>query len=337
MSKDQNFPAVTVIMPVRNEGDFMRRSLGAVLAQDYPHAKMEIFVADGMSDDNSREIMAELAKSSDIPIQVIDNPKKIVPTGFNLAMQKASGEIIVRVDGHCEIAPDYVRQCVLHLKDESIAGVGGPIETISLDETGETIAVAMSSKFGVGGSAFRTVKDKALLVDTIAFPAYKRSVMDEAGLLDEEMMRNQDDEYNYRLRSMGHKLLLSPDVKSRYYSRSSLTKLWKQYYQYGFYKVRVMQKHPQQMSIRQFAPPLFVASLLLGAILAPFSSVILALWLGLIGLYLVANLVASVLTARQEGWKHLILLPLVFAILHLSYGFGFLHGLVAFAKHWVKR
>ena len=147
-------------------------------------------------------------------------------------------------------------------------------------------------------------------------------------------MRNQDDEYNYRIRELGGKILLAEDVRSKYYSRGSLGKLWKQYFQYGFYKVRVLQKHPRQMSIRQFVPPAFVSALLLSVLLS-----ILAPWgrwlLALVGLsYLAANLLASFLTAARRNWRHLPLLPLTFAILHLSYGLGFLAGLFKFWNRW---
>src|SRR5438132_14210048 len=121
----------------------------------------------------------------------------------------------------------------------------------------------MSSAFGVGGSAFRTVSDRTLLTDTVAFPAFTRAALEKAGAFDEELVRNQDDEYNYRLRKLGAKILLASDVHSRYFSRATLPGLWRQYFQYGFWKVRVMQKHPRQMRLRQFGPPLFVATMLM--------------------------------------------------------------------------
>lgn len=330
-----SLPYVSVIMPIRNEAVFIERSLRAVLAQDYPHDRLEILVADGMSDDNTKQIVQHIASNSDISITIVDNPRRIVPTGFNIAFHIAKGDIIIRVDGHCEIAQDYIIQCVRHLQMRDVAGVGGPIETISQNLIGETIAVGMSSSFGVGGSAFRTQKDKTTYVDTIPFPAYWREAVDKVGLLDEDMVRNQDDEYNYRLRSNGYRLLLTPDIKSRYYSRASLWKLWKQYYQYGVYKVRVLQKHPSQMRLRQFVPPIFVLTVLGGAVLAPFSVTIRWLWFLVIITYAIANTSASIWTARKTGWRHLLLLPIVFATLHFAYGVGFLWGLVKFRSRWI--
>ncbi len=330
-------PFVSVIMPVRNEADFIAESLGAVLAQDYPHDRMEVLIADGMSSDATRAIISQVAaEHPDIPVTVLDNPRHIVPTGLNIALDQAAGEVIVRVDGHCKIAPDYLSRCVTHLLEDRVDGVGGPIETVAATPSGRAIAAAMSSAFGVGGSAFRTLRGRTVLVDTIAFPAYTRRAVELAGPFDEELVRNQDDEYNYRLCKLGCKLLLADDVKAEYYSRSTLRSLWWQYFQYGFWKVRVMQKHPRQMRLRQFAPPAFVLALIVGGALAPFSAVVRSLWLGLIASYLLANLTASLLAASRGGWRLLPLLPFAFATLHLSYGVGFLVGLVRFADRWNK-
>lgn len=336
-------PFVSVLMPIRNEADFIARSLTAVLQQDYPHDRLEVLIADGISTDQTRAVVLETAQGyPDIPVKLVENPRKIVPVGLNRLMTHARGEIIVRVDGHCEIAPDYVSRCVQYLQQEDIAGVGGPIETIGSDTLSTIIATAMSSSFGVGGSAFRTIKDRAMLVDTIAFPAYKREAIEAVGPYDEELVRNQDDEYNYRLRSRGYKVLLAPDIHSSYYSRSSLRAVWRQYFQYGYWKVRVLQKHPLQMSLRQFVPPAFVLAALGGALLAPFSRVVRALWLLTLGLYAAANVTAALFTARKSEIRQIPTLSLVFAILHISYGLGFLRGVVRFAggfRHlfWLPR
>jgi succinoglycan biosynthesis protein ExoA len=332
-SQDNELPFVSVVMPVRNEAGFIKRSLGCVLAQDYPPERLEIIVADGLSTDATRELVQALRQKHP-NVQLIDNPGRIAPTGLNVAIAHARGEIIVRVDGHCEIAPDYVRNCVKHLHEDGVDGVGGPLETIGTTPMAAAIAAAMSSPFGVGGSAFRTIKDRSLLTDTVAFPAYTRAALERAGRFDEEMVRNQDDEYNYRLRKLGGRILLAADVRAKYYSRSSLKKLFKQYFQYGYWKVRVLQKHPRQMSLRQFVPPLFVASLCLSLLAALFSAWGVWLAAGIIGGYLLANLTAAILTAAQFGWRLLPLLPPVFLALHLSYGAGFLTGLVKFAPHW---
>ncbi len=326
-------PFVSVVMPVRDEASFIARSLGAVLAQDYPRERFEVIVADGMSADGTREVVKDF-QARDARVRLVDNAGRIAPTGLNAALRVARGRVVVRVDGHCEVAPDYVRRCVECLGRERVEGVGGPIETVGETTTARAIAAAMSSSFGVGGAAFRTVKGRRMLVESVAFPAYTRGAIERAGLFDEELVRNQDDEYNYRLRALGARLLLAPEIHSRYYSRATLGRLRRQYFQYGYWKVRVMQKHPRQMSARQFAPPLFAAALMTLGVLSPFLAAA-RLALGTVACaYLAANLCASLLTARKEGWRLLPLLPLAFATLHLAYGFGFLKGLFKFRKRW---
>ena len=327
-------PFVSIVMPVRNEVGFIARSVGSALNQDYPRDRLEIIVADGRSTDDTRAIVESL-QSAHPNLKLVTNPGGIAPTGLNAAIAAARGEIIVRVDGHCEIAADYVRRCVEHLQNDGVDGVGGPIETIGETTLAKAIAAAMSSKFGVGGSAFRTIKDRTMLADTAPFPAYTRAIIERAGPFDEEMVRNQDDEYNYRLRKLGARILLAADVKSRYYSRGNFRKLIRQYFQYGCWKVRVLQKHPRQMAPRQFIPPLFVASLICSAI-ALFTSIGPAPIVAICCLYLLANLCASALTAGGAGWRLLPLLPIAYVSLHASYGLGFLFGLIRFAGRWRK-
>lgn len=325
-----------MLMPVRNEAAFMARSLGAVLAQDYPQDRLEVIVADGMSSDGTREQVQAL-RARHPNLHLVDNPGRIVPTGLNAALRISRGDVIIRVDGHCEIAPDYVRNCVAHLQPGQAEAVGGPIETVGQGRVAQAIALAMSSSFGVGNSAFRTLRGQSRFVDTVAFPAYTRAALMRAGPFDEELVRNQDDEYNYRLRALGGRILLADNVRARYFSRATLHSVWRQYFQYGFWKVRVLQKHPRQMQPRQFAPPAFVAALLVTALLAPvhpWGQVALAT---IVASYAALNLIASIIAAARSGWQRLPLLPLVFACLHLSYGLGFLVGLLKFWNRWGDR
>lgn len=326
-------PFVSVVMPVRNEETFIANSLEAVLSQDYPLERMEVIVADGMSSDRTPQIVQSF-QAQHGGVKLINNPGKIVPTGLNLAIEQAQGEIIVRVDGHCEIATDYVRRCVEHLLNDGVDAVGGPLETIGQTPLAGVIATAMGSKFGVGGSAFRTRRNETMLTDTVAFPAYRRSLIERAGAFDEELVRNQDDEYNYRLCKMGAKILLASDVHCRYYSRSSLSSLWRQYFQYGYWKVRVMQKHPGEMRLRQFVPPVFVTVLILSLLMMPFVEGSGLIFVLVVTTYLVANLGASFLAAGKTKARSSALLPVVFVALHLSYGLGFLFGLAKFWNRW---
>lgn len=320
-------PRVSVLMPIRNEAAYIERSIQAVLAQDYPPDLVEIIVADGMSTDGTVDLIRQI-QATHPNIRLLENPGRIAPTALNLATEAASGEVIVRVDGHCEIADDYISNCVHHLLNEDVQGVGGSVETIGETPMAQTIALAMSSTFGVGNSAFRTVQDKTMLVDTVPFPAYPRRVVEEIGPYDESMVRNQDDEYNYRIRKMGGRLLLASDVRSRYYSRAGVGSLWRQYFGYGFWKSRVLRKHPRQMRARQFVPGAFVLCVLVGLIFSPFSRRVRAMLIGTLLAYAGASGYASASLASRAGWSHFPRLPLAFGAIHFSYGAGFWLGLL---------
>ncbi len=323
---------ISIILPVRNEAKSMGVSLKNILNQINLVYSFEVIVVDGLSTDDTRYIVKEYQQNHS-NIILIDNPEKIVPIGFNKALLIAKGDIIIRIDGHTVIAPDYVANCVKLLQESEADNVGGRMNAMGTSRFGKAVAIATSTPFGVGGSRFH-YSEKEEWVDSVYMGAWKREVFEKIGLFDEELVRNQDDEFNYRLRKSGGKILLSPAIKSKYTVRSNPTALWKQYFQYGFWKVRVLQKHPGQMSVRQFIPAAFVASLFFSLILAlvnPIFGVLLSL---IVGMYLIANLLASILSAAKKGWQHFFLLPFVYAILHFSYGLGFLVGLVKFANRW---
>jgi succinoglycan biosynthesis protein ExoA len=328
------YPFVTVIMPIRNEADFIERSLGAILTQDYPHSQMEVLISDGMSNDSTRALIQDMAaRHPNVSLSIIDNPGRIVPTGFNLALKQRKGDIVVRVDGHTIIAPDYVRECVSALERTGADNAGGRMNAFGQTTFGKAVALATSTPFGVGGARFHYSEDEEW-VDTVYMGAWRSRVFDQIGGFDEEFVRNQDDEFNYRLRANNGRILLSPRIKSEYYPRSSPKALWRQYYHYGLYKVRVMQKHTLQMQPRHFAPVLLVAGLVVTALLAILVPSTWVLFAGLAGVYAIANLGASAMTAFRSQPSYILILPLVFAILHFSYGSGFAVGLVRFATRW---
>jgi GT2 family glycosyltransferase len=206
------------------------------------------------------------------------------------------------------------------------------VEAVGRTALARLIAVATMSRFGVGNSPFRTVRGRTMLVDTANFPAYPRSVLNRIGQFDEETGCDEDDDYNHRLRASGGTVLLAADVRSRVYCRNSLSALSRQFFRYGFFKVRVLQKHPRQMSARHFVPPFFVASVLI-ALVTSFTSAGKAALLLIAAAYLAATVFASVMATPRAGLGALAL-PLVFAVLHFSYGIGFLAGLVHFRRRW---
>lgn len=326
-------PFVTVIVPERNEEKFISRCLESILHQDYGNQNFEVIVVDGLSTDNTGEIIRGLQREHG-NLHLLDNPRRIVPTALNLGLQRARGEIIIRVDGHATIAPDYITRCVEMLEATKADCVGGPINSISEDAGGRAIALAMSSKFGVGNSRFRVADGYEGYVDTLAFGAYKRSVFERIGFFDEELVRCQDDEFNYRLIKNGGKIFMTPKISSCYFPRTNLKKLWRQYYEYGMWKIRVLQKHSSVMQPRQFVPPLFVLALSLLTAFSIFALPVRAALAGMLALYaLAASSCALSLWASNENCAFPVLLA-AFPILHISYGSGFLVGLLKFRKKW---
>lgn len=329
-------PFVTVILPIRDEAGFIARSLGAVLAQDYDPRRMEVIVADGMSRDDTRAIVRRCAAAvPEIPVSIVDNPAGIVPTGMNAALAAARGEVVVRVDGHTIVAPDYVRRCVEALERSGAQNVGGRMTAVGEGPFARAVAAATSSRFGVGGARFH-YSDREEWVDTVYMGAWPRAVLEDLGGFDPEMVRDQDDELNYRLRARGGRILLSPLIRSRYFNRPTLRSLARQYGQYGFWKVRVMQKHPRQMRPRQFAPPALAAALAGTAAASLVWRPAAAALAAIAGAYAAGNLAASAAAARR-GPASPRLLPVAFAAMHLSYGFGFLAGLARFWNRWEIR
>lgn len=329
-------PFISIIMPVYNEEPFIHRSLGALLEQSYPKELMEIIIADGMSSDNTRAIITQISNASNTPILLIDNPERVATKGINLAIAKAIGEIIIQVDGHCQIDRNYVANCVKHLQEDEAECVGGPIETVGETFRAKAIATAMSSTFGVGRSAFRTVNNREMYVDIVPFPSYKREILERVGAFNEEFLCNHDDEYNYRLRKLGGRILLSPNIRSRYYSRNTFKELWQQYFLYGCWKVRVLQLHPKQMSLRQFVPLGFVSTIIGLALASLFSITAQNALLTILVLYILANLAATFNATRKTEIKLFPFVFLSFFILHFSYGLGFIYGLFAFWGNWRK-
>ena len=321
-------PFVTLIMPIRNEQNYIEATITAILAQTYPSDRLEILVVDGESDDGTQDYIKKTQEMYSY-IHLINNPKKIVPSAMNLGIKHAKGDIIIRVDGHTQIAPDYIEQCVSALANTQADNVGGVMVAVGNTFWGKTVALATSSPFGVGGARFH-YSNQSEWADTVYMGAWPKEIFKRIGLFDEEMVRNQDDELNYRLRKSGGRIWLSTKINSIYTPRGTWRSFYRQYYQYGFWKVRVLQKHPRQMRPRQFAPALFVLSLIGSIVLSPFFT-ISALWPMF---YLLCATLASIQTARHHSWKYLLPLVGAFTTMHLAYGLGSLIGLIYFAKRW---
>lgn len=405
--QDSNAPTVSVILACRNEQSNIEQCVASILQQESPPGGFEVIVADGMSEDGTREVLgawsrgqgagsdeglrdqrtnglkvagqgweggtgssqecqgrqscrgrASLESSapraprpvprSMLPakrpqLRFIDNAGRIVSTGLNVAIEAARGQIIVRIDAHTDYAPDYVRQCVQALVETGADNVGGPARTKAETYMQKAVAAAYHSPFAVGGARFHDVEYEGY-VDTVTYGCWGKESFGKYGLFDEELVRNQDDEHNLRITRGGGKIWQTPKIKSWYRPRGSLLALFNQYKQYGYWKVRVIQKHKLPASWRHLVPGAFLLTLLalailsfssLGmAVLRPPSSVLDPLSLpwplfalaALLSAYTLAVLAASIHTAARTEWKLLPLLPLVFPCYHFGYGYGFLRG-----------
>jgi GT2 family glycosyltransferase len=281
-----------------------------------------------MSDDGTREILKRLGAENS-RLRIVDNPGRIVSTGLNQAIKTATGTIIVRIDAHTEYAADYIRQCVAVLDETGADNVGGPWTPRATGHIGEAIAAAFQSPFVAGGARGHDA-DYSGPVDTVYLGCWRREVFDRIGFFDEDLVRNQDDEFNLRLIRSGGHVWQSARIRSWYTPRTSLRALFQQYMQYGYWKVRVIQKHKIPASMRHLIPGCFILALVFLGLAAPWSNVALWSWIGLGGIYLLCNLAASILTGSRFGWALFPLFPVVFAFYHFGYGYGFLRGLLDF-------
>lgn len=322
-------PIVTLIVAMRNEERHIARCVTSLLDQTYPADRLEVLFMDGQSTDRTREIVSELIAQRP-GFMLVDNPGRIQSIAWNLGIDRARGDLVGIVSGHSELAPDYVETAVETLSRTGADLVGGPARAESETVVGEAIALAMSTPFGVGGAEFRYATAESE-VDTVFMGVCKRELYERIGGFDAEMVRNQDDELSYRLLEQGGRIVCNPAIKSVYRNRATLRSLWKQYFDYGRWKVRVMQKHRAQMRPRHFVPPVFVTALGVSTLMPP-------VFLGIGAVYGAATLAMSLVIAARNGRVDVLpYLPAAFAILHVGYGAGFLKGLYQFRGRWHDR
>jgi glycosyltransferase involved in cell wall biosynthesis len=328
MSTSQ-FPLVSVILPCRNESGYIEDCLKSILAQELlDDATFEILVADGVSNDGTREFL-ERFSAQNPTVRLLNNPGRIVSTGLNAALREAKGEVIVRMDAHTVYAPDYIKQCLAVLRETGADNVGGPMRTTASTYKERAIRAVFHSPFAVGGARSHN-PDFEGHVDTVIYGCWRKSIFDRVGNFDEDLVRNQDDEHNLRISRNGGKIYQSPRIRSWYHVRDSFKTVFRQYMQYGYWKVLVIRNHRLPASIRHVIPAAFVGTLALLFIIGLFWRPALVGAAALAGFYLLSVLLASLLTAARTEWKLLPALPLVFCCFQLGYGYGFLRGIVDF-------
>ncbi|WP_287926626.1 glycosyltransferase [Diaphorobacter sp.] len=315
---------LSVIAPCRNEAAFIDAFCDSVLRQRLPADwRMEVLIADGMSDDGTGARLQQRC-AADPRLACVDNPGRIVSTGLNACLARARGEVIARLDIHTQFAPDYLARCIETLERSGADNVGGPWVAQGTGPIGEAIAVAFQCRWVVGCARSR---DRAYEgeVDTVYLGCWRREAFERFGLFDETLVRNQDDEYNLRLRLAGGRVWQSGTIRSVYHPRGSLRHLLAQQRQYGYWRPFVVRKHGQPGSLRQLVPALFIAALALAALLLPWTPAPAAALLTLYGGYLA---LASIAAARgANAWRLLWRLPAVIAAFHIGYGWGTWRGL----------
>lgn len=316
-----NQPMISVVIPCRNEEKAIQACVDAIYASDYPN--IEVLVVDGMSTDGTRDLVTRL-QSKYPTLRLIDNPQQLTPFAFNLGVTNANGEYIQIVGSRNIMAPDYLRRLKETLDSRPDVGcVGGDYQHVFTDEKSRYIALAMESKFGMGSSNYRTMRQDGP-VDTVGVPMYRRAIFTEVGLFDNELTRNQDDEYNFRVRQRGYKIWYVHEARVTYLVRGSLQKAFKQFFQYGYFKVRVSQKHRQPTTLRQLVPAAFLAFLVFNLLFT-----MLSLW-AILSLIIVGSLYVilgmSLAGERLTLYQRLKVLKVCF-VLHIAYGWGFWRGI----------
>ena len=319
---------ISVVIPCRNEAPYIKECIDAIYnSKIESNVCLNVMVVDGMSDDGTRDIVTELIEQFPT-LQLIDNTKQLTPFAFNLGIHAMEYDFIQIVGARHIISSNYIGDCLNKLKsDSSVWCVGGRIINEYINDTGRIISCAMATSFGMGIGNFRTL-EKSGYTDTVTSPMYPKLVFEKIGFFDERLIRNQDDDFNFRVIKAGGKIYYDHEISLKYYVRGNFKGLWKQFFQYGYWKVYVNKKHKSVTTLRQLAPPLFVAYLAI-LFLSTLISIPLAGFFGIPFIIYVAMLMYFSLKASENKIPFFEVLK-TYLILHISYGLGYLKGIWTF-------
>lgn len=313
-------------MPVRNEAAHIGPLMRSILGQDYPRDLLDVWVVDGMSDDDTPAIIRRMSQE-DPRLHLLTNEQRTVPNAMNLGIAASKGALVLRIDGHARVPNDFVRRIATLMMDHPEAGLGGGVVRPWSDTAnGQSIAAAWSHPFGAGSAYYRTAR-KAGEVDTLLFGAYRRTALEQAGPFDTRFTRNQDDELSFRLVKAGWKIWLDPSIQSEYFPRGDLGRLYRQFYEYGYYKPMVIEKMGGAASTRHYIPAAFVAGLLLGWPLLP-------VWLAVVMLYALMAIASARKAISGFPLARVSTTASAFFIMHFAYGWGFWRSMV---DRWTGR
>jgi glycosyltransferase involved in cell wall biosynthesis len=317
-------PFVTIAMPCLNEERFIEACLESVRRQDYPADRYEVLIADGGSTDRTREIVARLS-AADPRIRLVDNPARIQAPAMNQMIRASKGDVVVRMDVHCEYAGDYVRRCIEALEKSGADNVGGAQRARAKTFFQKALCAALESPLGVGGAKYRGAEYEGF-VDTVFLGAFRRRVFETVGLYDPHAITNEDAELNQRIIAQGGKVFLSRDIVVHYYPRESFSSLARQYFKYGRGRARTLLKLRRFLSVRPAIPFLLVC----GGTTLLAASVIQPLALLPFGAYGVATLLEAARVGRRAGPAAIPVVWAIFPVLHVSHGLGFAAGLARY-------
>ncbi len=324
-------PFVSIIVPCYNEEASIRHLLDAIFAQTYPRTQMEVVISDGMSIDRTRELIAAFQREhDDLAVRVVDNSARTIPSGLNQAIRQSRGEIIVRLDAHSMPIPEYVERCVA--AHEALKGdnVGGVWEIRAGADTwiAESISLAAAHPLGAGDALYR-LKASAGVVDTVPFGSFRRTLIERIGAFDETLLSNEDYEFNARVRESGGKVWLDPDIRSVYVARSTLGRLARQYWRYGFWKLKMLKRYPHTLRWRQALPPVFVLIMFVLIVLSLFAGFARYILAAQLFLYFSTLGVAGLKLALKKRTAYLFIgLPLSIMTMHFAWGTGFIWSFI---------
>ncbi len=323
---------ISVICPVYNEETYIKLFLDSIIAQDFPHNMMEVFIVDGESNDNTVNVIKNYCSKYSF-IKYMNNIERYQVYAMNIGIKASKGDYIIRLDAHSVYPINYFSSLVKSALELNADNIGGICKTVPANVTvvAKCIALVMSHPFGVGNSMFRIGSNNIIQTDTVPFGCYKRSVFDSIGYFDTELKRNEDDEFNARLLKNGGKIFLNPAIVVVYFGRDSLMKMSMMFYQYGFFKPLVNIKNKSLTTVRQIIPLMFLLFLVFGFLFSFINGFILISYLLIIMIYLILLFSISFFLALKNNSLYMIfLLPITFVMVHLSYGWGYLLGIFSF-------
>jgi glycosyltransferase involved in cell wall biosynthesis len=321
---------ISILIPCLNEESYIGNVLDDIVNQDYPKEFLEVFCIDGRSTDSTKKIIAQYIDKYPF-IKLLDNPERTVPFALNIGIKKSQGMVMI-MGAHASYPKTYISDLFKWMNTLNADNVGCALEAKPPDDSKKSLAIskALSHPFGVGNALFRLGVKEPKLVDTVTFGFYCREVFDRIGYFDEGLIRNQDDEFNARLIKNGGRIFLVPGLKIWYYTRNTFKKLWKMYFQYGYFKPLVAKKVGRPATLRQLIPSLFLCSLFLLFALSSINRVFLYLFIALIILYLIITISVSFQISSKNKITLIPFSILSFFVLHFSYGFGYLRGILDF-------